>query len=173
MILAAIGTITFLASLTLLWRRAVEMRVIRWRLYELRDSLRHMAYENPELLRSGVFRSLDHMLSAHSSQLNEISLWTILPRVLFSDRQKIEGIQRDFEMRLRQPKNQAMIPIYERSAMLIGRHLAWRHIFLSIVAVVTILGIVLCHQVGKWLGARIISGAVLPVTSAPIAKVAA
>jgi hypothetical protein len=111
---------------------------------------------------------LDEQLTAQSARLADLSLWSVLPAVMLADRQKIDRMQRDFETKLNQPKNAAMIPIYERSSILFARHLAWRHLFLSGLAIITIVGIFLCHSTGKWLASRILSGVVRPITSIPV-----
>src|SRR4051812_7723145 len=103
MILIMICSITLLATLTIFVRRAVEMRANRWHLYALRDQLRTAAYEDPAVLASEVFQVLDARLSVQCAHLDELSLWAILPSVIFGDRRRIENRQRDFAMKLEQP----------------------------------------------------------------------
>lgn len=137
MIFIASGLLGMLAAQVVFWRRAVEVRAIRWELYRLRDDLRRVAYEDRSLLSSDIFRIMDASLTASCAALDELSLWTVLPRILFSDRERIEGKQRHFETRLYQPQHAALLPIYEQSTRLLAKHLAWRHMFISTIAIAT------------------------------------
>jgi hypothetical protein len=168
MILAAFGSLAFIASIVIYWRRAVEMRAIRWQLYKLRDDLRREALADRKLLSSDVFKVIDAALTGSCARLDQLSLWTVLPIVLFTDRERIEGKQRHFETRLHQPQHAALLPIYEHSSTLLARHLAWRHMFLSTIAIATIIGFWGCHFVGTSLSKRILSDAVRPLLAPSI-----
>ena len=88
----AIGTITLLVSWLLCWRRAVEQRAIRWDLYRKRDELRRLAIDNPGLLDSDIFQTLDKQLTSHCVAFKYVSLWTLVPVLVMADRKKSERI---------------------------------------------------------------------------------
>jgi hypothetical protein len=173
MILIAIGSLTVAASIIVFWRRAVEMRVIRWELYRLRDELRLVAFSDRALLKSDIFRAIDSALTRNCAHLDELSLWSILPVIFWGDRRKIEGQYRDFMTKLNQPQHAALIPIYETSSDLFAKHLAWRHVGVSVLATVTILGIVMCGTAARWLTNRIVSDVMRPALAHPVSYSAA
>ena len=163
----AIGTITLLGSWLLCWRRAVEQRAIRWDLYRKRDELRRLALDNPWLLDSDIFQTLDKQLTSHCAAFKHVSLWTLVPVLLMADRKKIEGLQRNFTAKLRQPRNSVMVPIYKSIVPLFARQLMWRHIFLTVGVAITIVGILVCYVTTKWLSERVISDAMHPIRVSP------
>lgn len=164
MILAAIGLLTVIAVFTIYLRQAVEERKIRWQLYGLRDELRFHAISNERILDSAVFSRLDKMLTIYCASLHELSLWSAIP-IMFSladKKAQIEDEHRKWEHQLNKPDNAALKAIYEQSAALMIRHLQWRHMLLTGLSYVTLVGFWVCHRWGMWLSQRILSGAIRP-----------
>jgi hypothetical protein len=159
----AIGTLALITAMLLNWRRAVEQRAIRWELYAKRDELRRLAYEDPVLLGSDIFTALDSQLTMQCATFDHLSLWAILPMLVRADQKKIEGRQKNFQTKLHQPKNRPMVPVYEGAVLLFARHLMWRHMFMTAIVSVTVLGFFLCYSSSKWLSERVVSAAVTPV----------
>lgn len=166
MMMIGIVGLTFLTCVVLYWRVAVEERAIRWELYARRDELRLRAFEDAEIRSSEVFRRLDETLTKQCATFDNLSLWSIVPIALFGDPERASRKQRDFETKLRQPQNEALVPIYHASVALFARHLMWRHLFLTLASVVTIVGVVVVYVTAKWLAGKVVSGAVKPVPSA-------
>lgn len=166
MILSALGITAMLALTVILYRRSVEDRVIRWQLYQLRDELRSAAFEDRSLLQSQVFRTLDRKLTFHCAHLDQLSMWTILPvmAIPHAVRAKVEARQRDFDNKISQPQHVKLLPIYEQSMTLLAKHLALRHLFVTFLAAITVVGIVVCFSLGKWFSQRILSDAIQPLT---------
>ena len=165
MILVAVGGLSLLASYLVYWRCAVEMRSVKWQLYGLRDELRSIAFDHRELLDSDVFQTLDNRLSVFCTRLEGLSLWSVLPVVFFSDRKRIDGLQRNFTVKLHQPKNVVLVDVYERSCGLLVRHLVYQHMFTVIFALATVVTIVFCYTAPRWVSERVLSGALRPITA--------
>ena len=161
-----VGCVTLLALTVILYRRAVEERAIRWKLYALRDKLRDSAYRDRGLLGSPVFRRLDAILSGHCGSLIDLSFWALLP-LFWMDRDgrlDAEEHQVGFERSLAEPRNAELAKLYEDSVSLITRHLLLRHMFLTFVAAISLIGAVLLYMMTSWVARRVMSGAFQPVT---------
>lgn len=147
MTFALVGVVAWLAALVVFWRRAVEERAIRWQLYRLRDDLRALAFNDPDLLDSEVFMTLDRTLTTRCARLEHFSAWTAMATLTLKrdSRRQVEGLQKDFITKLNQPKNAPMIPVYDASTSLLMRHLMWRHMFITGLSIVTLIGVVIGH----------------------------
>jgi hypothetical protein len=151
------------ATVLLMYRRAVEERAIRWQLYCLRDELRALAYDDVKLKHSALFRRLDHNITMHCATLSDVSIWSLLPVFIIDKdgREKVDARQRQLAPDLR--KNPAVKKLYDNSVRLMIRHLLWRHMFLTGVAAVSLVGIFLAFSCARWASERIVSGALEPV----------
>lgn len=166
MTLVMFGTIVFLATLVLSYRRDLEERTIRWRIYALRDELRWLAYEDEPFRKSGLFLRLDSSFSLQCTTLENLSLWTIgtvliVAKMINRNAPKEAEIDHARIMReLAKPEHEKVRKLYMESCGLIFRHLVIRHILLSVLAGVTLLPGLIGFFMSRWLSARLMSGAI-------------
>ena len=168
MILAVLGLLVFIALALLTWRRVVEERAIRWRLYGLRDELRTLAYSDRRLLSTQLFRRLDYHITAHCGTLSDVSIWSLLPICLLDrhGRAEVEKQQVELVSQLERPENREVALLYDRSVNLMIKHLLLRHVFITCLAGVTLFGLLGAYFAARWSSERIISGAFGPVALA-------
>jgi hypothetical protein len=155
-----------LAQISLLWKSLYE-RTIRWKLYALRDDLRYRGLTNPAVLASPLFNRLDRALTSIAGNLNGLSLWSLTPVMLSKTDPEIEAQANETVELLRQPENSELQKIYNRSLTLLMYHLCVRHILLTTLLAVTVVGVLLSHWCLRWVSQRLLTGAlpaVLPST---------
>lgn len=164
--LIAFGFLTVLATTLLAYRRRVEERAIRWQLYALRDELRDLAYSDRTLLAKPLFRQLDRNVTLHCATLGDFSLWGFAGGYAMSGKAvrravsaSVKERQRVLSEELQRPENENIASIYHRSVSLVMRHLVWRHLFITIVSVGTLVGIALGYLSSRWIAERVVSGA--------------
>lgn len=163
----AIGTLTLITVALLSVRRAVAERTIRWRLYAIRDELRGLAWTDRRLLDTVAFNRMDAGISTQCSVLPDVSMWSLLPVFALDEegREAIEERQMQLAKELREPNNAEVSRLFDRSVGLMIQHLLWRHMFLTLIAGVTLFGLFGVYFCAKWASERIISGALKPVLS--------
>lgn len=66
-----------------------------------------------------------------------------------------------------------LVPIYEESRRVLTQQLVWRHMFLTVLGFVTVVGMFFCYASTKWLSERILSGAVKPIAASALCEAAA
>jgi hypothetical protein len=169
MIFAGIGLLTLLITTAILDRRSIEERQIRWGLYELRDRLRDLAYRQPRLLHSSTFWQLDRTFTVRCTQLEDLSLWSLLPFILLQDRgkAKIDELKKPLMSELEKPENSEMKALYDQSVLLMTHHFLIRHMFLVIAVAFTFIGWNFGSQCVKWLSGALMSNAIRPVKESP------
>lgn len=160
---AFIGAVTAIGSCLLIYRRAVEERIIRWKLYQLRDELRLLAYNDVRVRNSAIFKRLDRNFTAHCAALGDVSLWSLLPVIILdvNGRKQADELQRQLAPELR--KFPEVERLFTQSASLLMRHLLWRHMFMTLTATLTLIGLLPVWFCTKWASERIVSGALKPV----------
>jgi hypothetical protein len=171
MVFIAIGALTLIAVCLLNFRRAVEERTIRWKLYAQRDRLRRLAADNRALLHEEAFVRIDRAISIQCGSLPNVSVWSLLP-VLAFDNTHTEEMQRAFAEELGKPINREITQLFDESISLMIKHLLWRHMFITMLAGVTIVGAIALYGAAKWASERIVSGSIEPVMPIEVGSVA-
>jgi hypothetical protein len=162
MTLAIIGLLTWLTTVTILAWRSLLLTRVRWRLYALRDRLRWAAIQDRTRLDSEVFWALDESLSAHCANLGEVSLWVVLPFLLFSPQARRETRElRDERVKaLSRAENGELAAVYRDSCEAFVQALLVRHCVLFALLLPTVVGALALWRFVGSISQWIASGAV-------------
>jgi hypothetical protein len=94
----------------------------------------------------------------------DLSIWAILPVFALDREGRLDVEERHLALQrnLADPANADVAALYERSVTLMTRHLLLRHLFLTLVAAVTLVGLAGLYVFFVWSARRIVSGALQP-----------
>jgi hypothetical protein len=126
------------------WQR-VEVTAARWRLYALRDELRWQAIESGELRNKALFHELDESITAFCAicQMRAMSLWMFTAVVLIAHKDRVrDEREKKFFRDLAKPANVELHRIFDAAVWQVIRMLVWRHVFLTVLLVPTLVGAV-------------------------------
>jgi len=143
MTFALIATAAMCLAFALRRWQETEMAAARWRLYALRDELRWAAIESGESFRPRIMRLLDESLTRFCALCQQqcVSLWIFGSAwALMPDDDGARERARDFIAELKRPEHAALDAIYDQAVFQIMRVLFWRHLFLTLILVPTIVG---------------------------------
>ena len=143
MIFAVMCLLALASSANVFYLRATIDRRLRWQLYAVRDELRWAAVQDRSVLDSRHFWLLDRTLTRQCEDLDEVSLWSMLPLAFATkERARVNARAEEFENEMKLPENELFSSIFKKSAALFTTHLLWRHAVLVVLISITILSAV-------------------------------
>jgi hypothetical protein len=165
----ALAVVTALAAAKLLIvAKELYERSKRWQLFALRDELRYKAVSNPALLASPLFDTLDRSLTLLCGNLSDISLWSLAPVILKEPDEQTEARLHETAALLARPENAEFAAIFSKATSLLMHHLCVRHIFITTVIALTVIGGLFVRFMFDRLARYVLTDAFRPAVSRPV-----